>query len=375
MTGRAKIKDIARRAHVSPATVSRALSDSGLVAEPTLSRIREAARALNYRPNVSARNLRTRRSMAVLMVVRDIGNPFYLEIMKGVEAAARAAGYAVLMGNTENDPEREVEYFDMLRDGHADGMILMTGKLPSPSGFGGDRLADLPVVVASEIIEGTRFPHVQIDNVAAAAEAVHHLIALGHQRIAHISGPVPEVLSVQRQQGYRQAMADAGLRVARGYIQRGDYLLASGRARCRALLDLPMPPTAIFCANDEMAFGAIHELHQRGHDVPRDFSVVGFDDLYLSEAFYPPLTTISQPRADIGRRAMTTLLDVMSGKRGARQPVILPTELKVRGTTSSPRRGRNDLSRNEDSPQRHRDTEAHREKTSRAPPARKHSSL
>ncbi|TWT13878.1 LacI family DNA-binding transcriptional regulator [Reyranella sp. CPCC 100927] len=372
MTGRAKIKDIARRARVSPATVSRALSDSGLVAEPTLSRIREAARTLNYRPNVSARNLRTRRSMAVLMVVRDIGNPFYLDIVKGVEAAARASGYVVLMGNTENDPEREVEYFDMLRDGHADGMILMTGKLP---GFGSDRLADRPVVVASEIIDGTDFPHVQIDNVAAAATAVRHLIDLGHRRIAHISGPVPEVLSVHRQQGYRKAMAAAGLRAPRGYIQRGDYLLASGRACCQALLDLPAPPTAIFCANDEMAFGAIHELHQRGHDVPRDFSVVGFDDLYLSEAFYPPLTTISQPRADIGRRAMTTLLDVMSGERRARTPVILPTELKVRGTTSSPRRGKNDLSRNEDSPQRHRDTEAHREKTSRAPPARKHSSL
>lgn len=338
MTGRAKIKDIAQRARVSPATVSRALSDSGLVAEPALSRIREAARALNYRPNVSARNLRTRRSMAVLMVVRDIGNPFYLEIMKGVEAAARASGYAVLMGNTENDPEREVEYFDMLRDGHADGMILMTGKLPSKEGFGGDRVADLPVVVASEIIESSGFPHVQIDNVAAAAEAVRHLIALGHQRIAHISGPVPEVLSVQRQQGYRQAMADAGLRAARGYIQRGDYLLASGRARCKALLDLPTPPTAIFCANDEMAFGAIHELHQRGHDVPRDVSVVGFDDIYLSEAFYPPLTTISQPRADIGRRAMTTLLGVMSGQRDVRTPVILPTELKVRGTTARPGR-------------------------------------
>ena len=135
MSGRRpKIKDIAEKVGVSPATVSRALSGSGLVAEPTLSRIRETARAMNYRPNVSARNLRTQRSMSVLMVVRDIGNPFYLEVMKGVEEAASAAGYAVLMGNTQNDRRREMEYFDMLRDGHADGMILMTGKLPIKAG-------------------------------------------------------------------------------------------------------------------------------------------------------------------------------------------------------------------------------------------------
>ena len=147
MNSRAKIKDIAAEVGVSPATVSRALSDSGLVAEPTLSRIREAARKLDYRPNVSARNLRTQRSMSVLMVVRDVGNPFYLDILKGIEATARMAGYSVLMGNTENSPDREIEYFDMLRDGHADGMILMTGKLPQRKGVLG-RIERLPVVVA-----------------------------------------------------------------------------------------------------------------------------------------------------------------------------------------------------------------------------------
>src|SRR5690606_16769042 len=147
MNSRAKIKDIAASVGVSPATVSRALTGTGLVAEPTLSRIREAAQKMHYRPNVSARNLRTQRSMAVLMVVRDVGNPFYLEILKGVETTAREAGYSVLMGNTENNPEREVEYFDMLRDGHADGMILMTGKLPDRDGYF-EQVRKLPVVVA-----------------------------------------------------------------------------------------------------------------------------------------------------------------------------------------------------------------------------------
>ena len=334
---RANIKDIARRAGVSPATVSRALTGTGLVAEPTLSRIRDAANALNYRPNVSARNLRTRRSMAVLMVVRDVGNPFYLDILKGVEAAAREAGYSVLMGNTENDPDREIEYFNMLHDGHADGMILMTGKLPARSGFREALAPDVPVVVALEEIEGSSFPHVKIDNEAAAAEATRHLIDLGHTRIAHISGPVPEVMATQRREGFRRAMREAGFSVPETYEVRGDYLLRSGQDLCRALFEQAEPPTAVFVANDEMAFGAINELRRMGRDVPGDVSVVGFDDIFLSEAFHPPLTTVSQPRTEIGRAAMQLLLDRIADGEPAAGPVELKTTLKVRGSTARPR--------------------------------------
>ena len=336
MTVRAKIKDIAFAAGVSPATVSRALSDTGLVAEPTLSRIREAARRLDYRPNVSARNLRTQRSMAVLMVVRDVGNPFYLEVLKGVESAAREAGYSVLMGNTENNPEREVEYFDMLRDGHADGMILMTGKLPQDAVLA-KRALGQPVVVALEEVIGSSFPHVMIDNERAAREAVEHLIGLGHRRIAHISGPVPEVMSIRRRDGYRGAMVAAGLDVPNGYEQLGDYLLNTGERLCRDLFALPKPPTAIFVANDEMAFGVINELRRMGLDVPRDVSVVGFDDLFLSQAFHPPLTTVSQPRTEIGQKAMELLLDVLSGEARSAPRIEMATALQIRGSAAAPR--------------------------------------
>ncbi|MFC5584610.1 LacI family DNA-binding transcriptional regulator [Nitratireductor kimnyeongensis] len=337
MNGRPKIKDIAEVLGVSAATVSRALSGSDLVTNETRERVRKTADALNYRPNASARSLRTARSMAVLMVVRDVGNPFYLDILKSVEATARAAGYSVLMGNTENDPEREIEYFDMLRDGHADGMILMTGKLPEEDGPRNRLPPNAPIVVALETIERSSFPHVQIDNVAAACEAVEHLIGLGHRRIAHISGPVPEVMSFRRQEGFRRAMSNAGLAIPEGYEQRGDYLLHGGARACEALFALPEPPTAIFVANDEMAFGAIHHLREAGRDVPGDVSVVGFDDLYLSEAFYPPLTTVSQPRIDIGRQAMSILLKILSGANVSTKPVVLPATLRVRGTTAPPK--------------------------------------
>lgn len=335
MNARPRIKDIARQLGVSPATVSRALSGTGLVAEPTLSRVREAARALNYRPNVPARNLRTQRTMAVLMVVRDIGNPFYLEVVKGVEAAARDAGYSVLMGNTENEPEREASYFDMLRDGQADGMILMTGQLPARLANAPD-LPRLPVVVALEIIEGSGLPHVQIDNAAAARMAVEHLIALGHSRIAHIAGPLPEVMAQRRLEGFRTAMHAARLPIPAEYEQRGDYLLRTGQALCRTLFSLPQPPTAIFAANDEMAFGAINELRRMGLRVPQDVSVVGFDDLFLSEAFYPPLTTVSQPRMEIGRQAMRLLLDRIAGEAAPAGPVEMETVLCLRATTAPP---------------------------------------
>jgi LacI family repressor for deo operon, udp, cdd, tsx, nupC, and nupG len=334
---RVKITDIARKLGVSPATVSRALSDSGLVAEPTLTRIRDEAAALNYRPNVSARNLRTRRSKAVLMVVRDVGNPFYLDVLKGVEAAAREAGYAVLMGNTENDPERETGYFDMLRDGQADGMVLITGQLPQSGRYSEGLPENLPVVVALETIDQSGLPHIQIDNRAAARDAVEHLIALGHSRIAHIAGPLPEQMSALRLGGFRDAMQAAGLTIPAEYEQRGDYQLASGKRLCRALMTLALPPTAIFVANDEMAFGVIAAAHELGLSVPRDLSVVGFDDIYLSEAFQPPLTTISQPRADVGRAAMTVLLDILDGKGAPEAPLILPTTLRIRGSTAAPR--------------------------------------
>ncbi|WFU50803.1 LacI family DNA-binding transcriptional regulator [Sinorhizobium terangae] len=333
MRERPKIKDIAERAGVSVATVSRALSDSALVTAETRQRILDLARELNYRPNVSARSLRTRRSMSVLLVVRDVGNPFYLDILKGVEATAREAGYSVLMGNTESDPARETEYFNMLRDGHADGMILMTGKLPPAGGW-----SHLPVVVALEMIEGAGLPHVQVDNIGAAREAVEHLISIGHRRIAHISGPLPELMSLHRREGYREAMRNAGLDVPESYEVRGNYLLESGQECCRKLFTLPEPPTALFVANDEMAYGAAYELRRMGHDVPGDVSVVGFDDLYLSKAFYPPLTTVSQPRAEIGHVAMELLLKILSGAEiDCDEPIVLPTVLHIRGSTAPPR--------------------------------------
>lgn len=332
MNNRPRVKDIAATVGVSPATVSRALSGSGLVAEPTLTKIREAALKMEYRPNVNARNLRTQKSMSILIVVRDIGNPFYLEVFKGAEYAARAAGYSVLMGNSEDNPDRETEYFDMLRNGHADGMILLTGRVPErvrESEYTHDK-----VVVALEMVEGSKIPQILIDNNSAAITAVNHLISLGHKNIAHVTGPIPEKMSALRLAGYRHAMSNAGIPVCEDNIVRGDFTLRGGEIAAQQLFELPNPPSAIFAANDEMAFGVMREAHKRNLAVPSDISVVGFDDIFLSGAFLPSLTTICQPCVEVGRKSMIKLLQMLDGLDVSNEPTTLPTRLVVRESTA-----------------------------------------
>lgn len=328
--GKTRIKDIASALGLSTATVSRALTSKGLVAEPTLSLIRDKAAEMNYRPNVQARSLRTQRSMSVLLVVREIGNPFYLEVFKGAETRARAANYSILMGNTENDPAREAEYFEMLRDGHADGMILMTGSVPADW-----RGPYENVVIALEMVEGTRMSQILIDNVKAVDQAIDYLTGLGHTKIATITGPVGEGMSEKRLSGFSAAMARHRLQVPENYVQRGDYHFDEAVSATRTLLALPERPTAIFAANDEMAFGVLNEAQSQGLNVPDDLSVVGFDDIYLSRAVYPPLTTISQPRTEIGRRAMDVLLSQLDGG-DIFTSVKIPTRLVQRATTAPP---------------------------------------
>lgn len=329
-----KISDIAKNLGISTATVSRALSGSDRVTKATREKVKQEADRLNYRPNLAARNLRTQKSMAILLVVRDMSNPFYLEVFKGVEGVARRAGYSVLMGNTEDDIVRENEYFDMLADGHVDGMILMTGKLPTKHKLLEMPASETSIVIALEKIRDCDLRRVIIDNEAAAEVATQHLIDLGHKKIAHIAGPEHEQMSMLRTKGYRNALKSAKLSHADKLEYNGDYSLESGEIACHKLFSNQKDyPTALFVANDEMAFGAINELRKIGLEVPKDVSVVGFDNLSFSGSFYPPLTTISQPRIDIGKQAMHMLLNVMNGKVDTAVDVRMPTKLKIRSST------------------------------------------
>ncbi|WP_159718693.1 LacI family DNA-binding transcriptional regulator [Geminicoccus flavidas] len=324
------IRSVAKYAGVSIATVSRALARPNAVRPGTREKVLAAVAALDFVPNAQAVQFRRRATRTVILLVRDISNPFYLDIFKGVEEIAFAAGYRVLMGDARNEAARVGHYVEMVRRRQADGLILMTGWLPSPLP---KPSALPPIVVALEFIPEADLPTVTIDNQAAAKQAVDHLVGLGHRRIAHLTGPTPEVMSLGRHEGYLSGLAAAGIEPDPDLIVRGDFHLASGRAGVVELLARGVDFTAIFASSDAMAVGAINELRARGQRVPEDVSVVGFDDSIFAEACDPPLTTVRQHRREIGGRAMELMIEILSGRKPQRSSICVDVELVRRGTT------------------------------------------
>lgn len=334
-SGATTLWDVARAAGVSAATVSRALEKPDTVAEKTRRRVMEAVASCGYTPNIQARNLRKRETRLVTVLIADVTNPFFNEIVRGVEQVARAHGYSVLLADSANDPGQEAAYGTLLAARRTDGMILLNGRLPvglPPEGARGARPP--PIVVACEYLTDRNLPTVQIDNVEAARMATQHLIDQGHRRIGFITGPMGNVLSRDRLQGHRDALRGSGLPLEKSLVAAGDFSIQSGIATAQHLLGLPERPTAIFASNDEMAFGAIRAARDRGMQVPRDLSVMGFDDIRFAAYVDPPLTTVRQPGLEIGRTAMAMLLCILTGEPVEPRRVVLPTELAVRASVA-----------------------------------------
>lgn len=333
MQAKKSIHEIASIAGVSAATVSRALHNPSMVKKETLERVLKIVEQTNFVSNAQARSFRQQTTRTVVLLVRDISNPFYLEIFKGVEEAASDAGYKVLMADARNDEARVKSYIDLVRQRQADGVIVMLGSLPFDVAAHIDR--STPIVVASEALPDVDLPTVRIDNVAAAREAVQYLIAQGHRSIAHIGGLPADYLGQERRKGYELALADAGIAIDPELIVSGDFSITAGREAASRLLDRGARFTAIFASSDQMAIGAIGALRQQGLSVPADISVIGFDDIILAEAFEPPLTTVRQPRLEMGRKAMQLMI-------GRLEHQDLPsvhefkTRLVVRASVASP---------------------------------------
>ncbi len=330
----ATIEDVARIAGVSIATVSRAIHHPGKVAESTRKKVNAAIAKTGFTANAMAQSLRRKSARMILVMVPDIGNTFFANIILGLEAVANRRGYGLLIGNTENDPGSEATYLSFVRSNKADGMVLLTGHLP----YGAREVLPFlpPLVSVCEEIADTGMPFVGIDNRQAAKTAVAHLIELGHRHIAHIGGPAGNILSSARQEGYQEALAQAGLPFDEELVLPGDFSIEGGRLAVERLFLRDTLPTAFFCGNDEMAIGVLTALSQRGYKVPDDFSVVGFDDIQFASCTVPPLTTVRQPRRLIGEEAMTMMLDLVEGKEIARPRAILPVELVIRGSTAPP---------------------------------------
>lgn len=331
----ATIEDVAAIAGVSIATVSRAINEPTKVADATRRRVNEAVAKTGYTTNAMARSLRMRRSNMILILAPDVGDPNFSNILVGLETEASKRGYGVLIGNTQNDPERESDYLRFINSNQADGLILFTGHLPYGVGAGeagGTRLP--PMVAVNEPVTNSAVPYVGVDNFEGARIAAEHLISQGHRRIAFIGHSTTKAVNGLREQGYRAALAGAGLSIDPRLILDGDGTTESGRAATEQMFVRDVLPTAFLCVNDATALGVIISLNARKYDLPREFSVMGFDDISFASFVTPSLTTMKQPRLKIGEEAMDLLLALLAGEKPARTEVLLRSELIVRNSVS-----------------------------------------
>lgn len=326
----ATIRDIAREAAVSTATVSRWMNGTLAVRAETARRIEAAVKQHGYAPSHVARGLVTKSSRTIGLLLADISNPFFAGIARAVEDAAQAHGYAVIVCNSDSDPGKESAYIRLLRQKYIDGIVFLSNS-HNRSGLRTAIEEHIPVVVADEEVDGLPQTGVFVDNQRGAFEAVSHLVALGHRRIAHIAGPRVHSTPL-RLAGYRQALREAGVRFEKERVCYGDFQIASGNAAAHELLEVMPRPTAIFAGNDLMAIGALQAVWEKGLRVPDDLSIVGFDDVPLAAAVVPPLTTVAQPTAELGRTAVSMLIAKIEGRRFPKC-VILPCTLRVRRST------------------------------------------
>jgi DNA-binding LacI/PurR family transcriptional regulator len=302
------IKDIARHAGVSHTTVSRALNHSPLISDQTTERIQKIALELGYHPSVAARSLKTNRSQALGVIVSHIADPYFSEILQGIDDVAQENGYSLFIASAQHDPVRENSIVQTMREHRVDGVILCS---PNFTAEQSNQLNsyDIPIVALNnQAAEGYRFA-IYHDDVDGSRQACQHLIALGHKKIAYLGNFTAGRTTRERHEGFKQAMEEAGLPVRPEFIHQ-----ASGNSPEQGLegveyyLGLPERPTAVICYNDMMAIGVLKGLHQAGLRVPEDMSVTGFDNIMYSDYTRPPLTTIDQPKRSLGAEAAKLML-------------------------------------------------------------------
>ena len=329
------IKDIAKLSGVSTATVSRTLSHPDRVSEETRRQVMEVVERHGYRVNSVARNLRRQRSDSVLALVPDLGNPFFAAIFAGVQDRLSAAGLDLLVADSSAYRASGRSLLNHLKDARVDGLLCLDGNLPTPAR---QELAasDLGnrVVFACEWLPEGGFPSVRSDNREGMRLAVEYLVSQGHRRIAFLCGPAQNVLTIERLAGVRAALSAHGLALPDALVAGGDFSLQAGQEASAWFLRCDPRPTAVICASDQLAMGLMHGLQREGISVPRDLSLIGFDDIATAAYFTPDLTTIRQDRIGIGAKAAQVLLDQINGVPIDRNLTLtLPVTLQLRGST------------------------------------------
>jgi DNA-binding LacI/PurR family transcriptional regulator len=333
------IKDIAKQAGVAHTTVSRALRGSPLIAADTAERIQRIAAELGYHPSAAARSLKTNRSQVLGVIVSHIADPFFSEILQGIDDEAQQHGYCLFFAAAQHDPQREQAIVKTMREHRVDGAIICSTPF-SPEQSQQLLAYNIPIVVINnQAAEDYRYS-IYHDDVDGSQQITQHLITLGHRRIAYLGNALSGRTNHERMSGFRQSMQAAGLPIPSGYIYAvpgGDP--ENGLVGVNHFLSLPVHPSAIFCFNDLLAIGAIQALHRAGLGVPEDCSVAGFDNITFSGYTYPSLTTFDQPKRQIGSEAARLMLALLSPQDNlppAQRIQVLKGRLLPRGSTAPP---------------------------------------
>ena len=327
----ATIYDVAQRAEVSAATVSRVLNGHASVDPQLAERVRAAVEELGYRPNALARNLRRSRTSLWAVIISDVGNPFFTSLVRGVEDVAQSSRYSVVLCNSDEDPVKEADYVTVALAEQMAGVIMS----PSGAAEGVRKLleANTPVVVIDREVPGVKVDSVLVDNEHGAAEATAHLLAGGYQTLGCITGPAGISTADRRLRGYQEALEEAGKPYDEAVVRHSDFRERGGYEAMASLLDAGSPPDAVFVANNLMAVGALECLVARGVPAPDRMGIVGFDDLPWADLVRPALTTVGQPTYELGRTAAQLLAERIADPDKEPTTVVLKTELHVRGTS------------------------------------------
>jgi LacI family repressor for deo operon, udp, cdd, tsx, nupC, and nupG len=328
-----RIADVARLAGVSTATVSRVLRNPDQVRPKTCDLVMSAVRRSGYIPNSTARNLRTRRTMTVLVVAPRLTNPVFAQVLRGVDDELTQSGYGIIIGNLDQRTEREARYVDLALSRQVDGILLMNGRVPE-DGTRSMAEAGLPMVALCSPIANVRIPSVTVQDRVASRRAVEYLAHLGHRRFGYISGTPGTVIEVERFKGFLEGVATTGSCQADFVRWEGHFLFSSGAAAAKVFLGMKNRPTGVFAASDESAIGFIKTVRSAGVRIPDDVSVIGFDGIEFADYVEPTLTTFQQPLHELGRAGARTLLKMIRGEIDrADWNIQLPLLLLERDTT------------------------------------------
>ena len=334
------IQQVAKKAGVSTATVSRVLNNSDLVADELKNRVRQSIEELGYYPNRAARHLRAGYVRKVGVLFADISNPFFTSVLTGIEAALQQADNILVLGNSNEDPEIEQLHLNAFLEEGVAG-IIMAATAKSKNQYRDVLQTGIPMLTIDRVVEGLKTDSVTINNIDAAYQATSHLINLGHRDVAFIGGPENMSTARLRQLGYLEAMKDAGNLAPR--IQLSNFRQEGGYQAMQRLLDSPNRPSALLVGNNVMTLGALQCIHEHKLAIPKDIALVGFDDMPWVTSLQPPLTVIAQPTFEMGRIAAQLLLDRIQKPDNPIKRITLETQLIIRQSCGYPLRGESSI--------------------------------